>query len=284
MTMAHEKQGYIGDLSKKTRTELLELLSRQEKLIANRQFISRLPDKGKKICCFKAQLEQLLEEKEDNVTAVAEELAKLRVSRRPAPQVLDSDDDEEEILNKNPTVWETLAANGPPTKTVSLPSASVLDTPMPALESSDIMEDAVGNETGFYTGLATVMDNKIPQPVKQRLKLNRPQSKLESTKPSKTQSCHNANQPEEESAVRYPMGPHLEVKVLPITESLQLQADHMLQMKELQVKQAVERLAQKMNIAIGEYEPEAASKMNYRDVPQVNGESEDEAYEEIDET
>jgi len=275
-TDARDKQGYIGDLSKKTRTELLDLLSRQEKLLANRKFISRLPDKGKKIGDFKKQLEEILGKKKDDVSAVADELARLRVTSQVAGKCLDSDDDEDE-LNRNPSVWETLAANGLPTKTVTTSHQTDVDDTMPPLENDESEADPAPKESGFYRGLAHVMDKRFTEPVKkQRLKLNRPRHERNNVRQSRPQSSEDINKVEEESAVRYPIGPHAEAKILTITESMDLQKTHMLQMKELQVKQAVERLAQKMNIAIGEYEPEAENKMNYRQVKEVVDDTDDE--------
>ncbi|XP_051756056.1 protein GRINL1A [Ctenopharyngodon idella] len=45
-------QGEVGDLRNKSKDELLEILSRQEKLLSNKRFIKSLPDKGKKIADF----------------------------------------------------------------------------------------------------------------------------------------------------------------------------------------------------------------------------------------
>ncbi|XP_067298258.1 protein GRINL1A [Pseudorasbora parva] len=46
------RQGEVGDLRSKSKDELLEILSRQEKLLSNKRFIQSLPDKGKKIADF----------------------------------------------------------------------------------------------------------------------------------------------------------------------------------------------------------------------------------------
>lgn len=47
-----ERQGQVGDLKRKTRSELHELLLRQEKLLSNRRFLKSLPDGGRKISDF----------------------------------------------------------------------------------------------------------------------------------------------------------------------------------------------------------------------------------------
>uniref|UniRef100_A0A8C1N9H5 RNA polymerase II subunit M n=1 Tax=Cyprinus carpio TaxID=7962 RepID=A0A8C1N9H5_CYPCA len=46
------RQGEVGDLGSKSKEQLLEMLSRQEKLLSNKRFIQTLPDKGKKIAGF----------------------------------------------------------------------------------------------------------------------------------------------------------------------------------------------------------------------------------------
>uniref|UniRef100_A0A673MMM2 DNA-directed RNA polymerase II subunit GRINL1A-like n=2 Tax=Sinocyclocheilus rhinocerous TaxID=307959 RepID=A0A673MMM2_9TELE len=46
------RQGEVGDLSSKSKDQLLEILSRQEKLLSNKRFLQSLPDKGKKIADF----------------------------------------------------------------------------------------------------------------------------------------------------------------------------------------------------------------------------------------
>ncbi|XP_052457951.1 DNA-directed RNA polymerase II subunit GRINL1A-like [Carassius gibelio] len=46
------RQGEVGDLGSKSKDQLLEMLSRQEKLLSNKRFIQTLPDKGKKIAGF----------------------------------------------------------------------------------------------------------------------------------------------------------------------------------------------------------------------------------------
>ncbi|XP_051987598.1 DNA-directed RNA polymerase II subunit GRINL1A-like [Xyrauchen texanus] len=46
------RHGQVSDLNSKRKDELLEILTRQEKLLSNKRFIQSLPDKGKKIADF----------------------------------------------------------------------------------------------------------------------------------------------------------------------------------------------------------------------------------------
>lgn len=75
-----ERQGQVGDLGYKSKEELCELLSRQEKLLSNKRFIQTLPDKGRKISDFAARLRLTLakneeeESKRDKLSSVRSEL------------------------------------------------------------------------------------------------------------------------------------------------------------------------------------------------------------------
>ncbi|XP_036400289.1 protein GRINL1A [Megalops cyprinoides] len=55
-----ERQGHVGDLQKKSKEELSDILLRQEKLLSNKRFIQSLPDKGKKISDFVEKVRQAL--------------------------------------------------------------------------------------------------------------------------------------------------------------------------------------------------------------------------------
>ena len=54
------KQGFIGDLEKKTKIELEELIMRQDKLLANKAFISKLKDGGERILQRRNELNEAL--------------------------------------------------------------------------------------------------------------------------------------------------------------------------------------------------------------------------------
>uniref|UniRef100_A0AAY5K060 RNA polymerase II subunit M n=1 Tax=Esox lucius TaxID=8010 RepID=A0AAY5K060_ESOLU len=76
----NKRQGQVGDLNTKSKEELGEILSRQEKLLANKRFIQKLPDKGKKIADFTERIRLALahneeeERKQDMLLSVRTEL------------------------------------------------------------------------------------------------------------------------------------------------------------------------------------------------------------------
>lgn len=74
-----EKQGYIQDITKLNKTELLDLKERQELLLKNKARISKLPDKGARIEKFyKSILQQL--ESHENVELAAEMFSELNIA------------------------------------------------------------------------------------------------------------------------------------------------------------------------------------------------------------
>ncbi|KAK3510137.1 hypothetical protein QTP70_026731 [Hemibagrus guttatus] len=60
-----ERQGFIGDLESKSKEQLCEILSRQEKLLNNKRFVQTLPDKGKRISEFVEKVRHALANKEE---------------------------------------------------------------------------------------------------------------------------------------------------------------------------------------------------------------------------
>ncbi|XP_001848813.2 uncharacterized protein LOC6039157 [Culex quinquefasciatus] len=74
-----EKQGYIRDISKLSKTELLDLKLRQELLLNNRGRVAKLPDKGAKIRLFYEQIVKQLEA-HSNVDRAAELFSELNIA------------------------------------------------------------------------------------------------------------------------------------------------------------------------------------------------------------
>lgn len=74
-----ESQGYIDDLEKKPKFILEELLERQNKILANKNFISKLPDKGEKIVNFCNKILKELEHRSE-VEKAANLLSRLNIA------------------------------------------------------------------------------------------------------------------------------------------------------------------------------------------------------------
>ncbi|XP_022096320.1 DNA-directed RNA polymerase II subunit GRINL1A-like [Acanthaster planci] len=78
-----DRQGDMGDLKTKTKAELVDLLNRQEKLLANKKMLSMLPDKGEKVTLQAERLRELIAQHETMVDVAADLLEKMDIG---APQ------------------------------------------------------------------------------------------------------------------------------------------------------------------------------------------------------
>ncbi|XP_046551515.1 DNA-directed RNA polymerase II subunit GRINL1A-like [Haliotis rubra] len=79
MSIPSEKQGQLGDLTKKTLPELRELLDRQDKLLKKEKFLQTLPDKGVKVKMFAETLRTLITQREE-VDQAASKLEGVKIS------------------------------------------------------------------------------------------------------------------------------------------------------------------------------------------------------------
>ncbi|XP_075227226.1 RNA polymerase II subunit M [Lycorma delicatula] len=77
-----EKQGFVN-LSEKNKTDILELIERQDKLLRNQQFIKKLADNGEKIINYKKQLEEELRKREKS-EELSNMLLKLNINGKEA--------------------------------------------------------------------------------------------------------------------------------------------------------------------------------------------------------
>ncbi|KAL9986012.1 hypothetical protein ACROYT_G000065 [Oculina patagonica] len=86
-----------NDWAKLSKKELLEMLQRQEKLLANKKFLQSLPDKGRKVSQTVEQLKQLIAQKErlEDTVAQFERLTVSQLVQRTQLDVVDSDDSDD---------------------------------------------------------------------------------------------------------------------------------------------------------------------------------------------
>ncbi|XP_033750608.1 DNA-directed RNA polymerase II subunit GRINL1A-like [Pecten maximus] len=66
-----QKQGYLGDITSKSTAELMDLASRQEKILRKTIFVESLPDKGAKVRAFYEKLQQLLLARNQQVDGIS---------------------------------------------------------------------------------------------------------------------------------------------------------------------------------------------------------------------
>ncbi|CAL7946055.1 unnamed protein product [Xylocopa violacea] len=253
-----ENQGYIEDLGKKSKFELEELLQRQDKILSNKAFISKLPDKGEKIIAFRDKLLKELEHRNE-VEKAANLLSRLNLASegKAAMNELEWTGKYNEVKTTTKIVQLDSDDEEDPLKILAQPTGSGVHKKkvihLQPEESLIKPEDLVEIES-FKTEPVehiTYIVNKIEKPPEER-------NKKEPFKPYKTTKS-NVHDPEKEkqrkqnkhweiTAATPPLIVHGAVKTINLNESLKLQIEQAEKLQEIQAKHAAERLAEQLGL------------------------------------
>lgn len=243
-----EIDGKITNLSSKTVPELLELRDRQRKLLSNKPFIAKLADKGAKIQAFhdKILLELKAKHNEEQTCELFDRLKLSDTDKQSVQNIewegkigskdniyLDSDDDSEPE-----DVLHILSQNTAQEKRIK-----VLEPEKPLITAEELI--AIG---------------EAPH-VKYIVEKSEIQAKPKTTgqfKPFKT-TISDVHRPEKEilrkkhknwevTAATPPPILHSPAKVLNLEESLKLQKEHNMHLKEIEAQHAAEKLQARLGI------------------------------------
>ncbi|XP_047358563.1 DNA-directed RNA polymerase II subunit GRINL1A [Vespa velutina] len=265
-----ENQGHIDDLANKPKIELEELLDRQNKILANRKFISMLPDKGEKIIAFRDKLLNILNnQKEIDKAAVLLSRLNIASEGKAAMNELEWTGSYSEEIHKNKIIELDSDDEEDPLKILAQPTGTGVHKKkvihLQPVESLIKPEDIEEIES-FKNGTS-------PEPIHVKYVIDKVEKsqeknllKREPFKPYKT-SKSNVHDPEKEKERKYtkyweitaatpPHIVHGAIKPLSLNESLQLQREHVKKLQEMQAKHAAERLAQQLGLHNVGYIPE----------------------------
>lgn len=293
-----ESQGYIEDLGIKQKFELEELVERQNKILANKKFISKLPDKGEKIVRFRDKLLKELEHRNEVETA-ANLLSQLNIASigkaamtklewtgkydkndENTTKVVELDSDDEEDPLK---ILAQPAGTGVHKKKIIhiIPEESLIKP-----------EDIVEIES-FKTDNCLDVEH-VKYIIDKVEKAQETNKKKEPFKPYKTTKS-NVHDPIKEkqrklpknwevTAATPPLIIHDATKVLSINESLRLQTEQTKKLQEIQAKHAIDRLANQ--IGMHDIGPISQNIGNYQlrhtnNLPSSSSSSEDEEEYEV---
>ncbi|XP_014219504.1 DNA-directed RNA polymerase II subunit GRINL1A [Copidosoma floridanum] len=291
-------QGYIDDLGKKTKIELQELLERQNKLLANKSFVSKLPDKGAKIICFKEKLSKELEHR-NHVEGAAKLLSRLNIASEGKAAMsklewtgeysekaekngkiveLDSDDDNENVLK---ILAQPTGSGVHKKKVIHLAQEESLIKP------EDLVEIESASNDNIDVGHIKYIVNKVENSENKK--------KKEPFRPYKTTKS-NVHDPEKEiergkkkhfkwevTAATPPTIVHGAVKPLSIEESLELQKEQTAKLKVIQAKSAAERLVQQLGThTIGNLPRNAGNYRSHTEKSDSSSSEDEEDYEVYD--
>ncbi|XP_078042189.1 RNA polymerase II subunit M isoform X2 [Augochlora pura] len=279
-----EHQGYIEDLGKKQKYELEELLERQNKILANKAFIRKLPDKGQKIKEFCDKILKEIEHKNE-VEKAASLLSRLNLASEGKAAMnelewtgrynetkdtvkiveLDSDDEEDPLkILAQPT-----GSGVHKKKIIQLPPEESLIKPEDLADIESFKQEKFHEAEHIKFIL-----NKVENPSEEKYR------KKESFKPYKTTKS-NVHDPEKEkqrktnknwevTAATPPLIVHGAVKVINLNESLSLQKEYEEKLQKIQTKHAAEKLAEQLGLHTIGRPPENLDTYQLRDEKDSN--------------
>lgn len=268
-----ENQGYVDDLGKKEKFELEELLERQNKILANRRFASKLPDKGEKIKRFRDQIIKELERKNE-VERAANLLSRLNLASegKAAMNELEWTGKYSETANAEKIVELDSDDEEDPLKILAQPTGT-------GVHKKKIVHLVQEKSLIRPEDLAEIESFKAEDPELQHVKYlvekvekSEEGCGREPFKPYKTTKS-NVHDPDKEkerkqhkhwevTAATPPLILHGAARVLNLNESLALQKQQAEKLQEVQAKHAAEKLAEQLGLhAVGTL---TANAGNYR--------------------
>ncbi|KAK3775581.1 hypothetical protein RRG08_000397 [Elysia crispata] len=224
MNVPGDRQGYIGDITTKSLSELRELLERKERLLADRSLLQKLPDKGRKAHEFVQKVKELIEKKSQEYGS------NMQVCGTSATNV---DQPSTSSVSERMTGLNIVASDRAEAKQKERDTHSInlLDTA--GLLSDHFQNISLGTELGnAKTEQESNSYEKIIQRDNDSLMNKKRIPKFVPNKPLKPEDTHGSESEaahctmekhrKEESAVCPPQYKHQKSKLIPLSESIQL--------------------------------------------------------------
>ncbi|KAG9261293.1 protein GRINL1A [Astyanax mexicanus] len=290
--------GLAGELSGRSREELQEILSRQEKILLNKRFVQTLPDKGKKITDFVEKVRQALEaleEEEEKQASLSTIGTEFQVRYQQA--LAQRRNAERETVKEEENLLETGRTNQPNTE-------GVMEASTPAGGAEDLVEalgrvnlseeknrplrDTVINSPPRNVFSATqsqkkphyieVLDRADADKEKHRFKPNQQRNKGSgSSSPghssgSATPLSAEARRQRDRkhlddiTAAKLPPLHHSPAQLLTLEESAALLREQTRKQQEVQARLAAQKLAEGLTVTMSGYNPEGVALGTYREV------------------
>lgn len=259
-----KKTNYVPDFKKLSRTQLRELLERQNRLIRS-PALWHLSDKGEKVKLLKTQIEEELL-KRDKAEDVCDALTKLSIHEKKV-QVIEWGEKEDRIVKE--------ISNGlpedekDPIALIATHSGTNLHNQIIKVEEPD---DPLVTLADIEDAYALSLCNKIDRA--------EPQKKFLPYKTIKSTSDTTSKQfkVRDLSAATPPVPVFGDVKLITLEESIKLQYEQTKHLKEVQLKHASERLMHS-RFKMGDTLPTAETLSKYRE-PHSPAQSDEETDEE----
>ncbi|XP_029040741.2 DNA-directed RNA polymerase II subunit GRINL1A [Osmia bicornis bicornis] len=285
-----EHQGYIDDMGKLKKFQLEEILERQNKILNNKAFILKLPDKGEKIKKFRDRLVEELKNKDD-IENAANLLSGLNIASegKMAMNKLEWTGKYNETKNTEKIVQLDSDDEDDPLKILAQPTGSGVHKKkvihLPPEESLIKPEDLAEIES--FKKESTEPADHVSFIVNKVENHSEDKNKKIPFKPYKTTKS-GVHEPEKEkqrkqnkywevTAATPPLIVHDAAKIIDLSESLRLQKEQSDKLQEIQAKHAAERLAEQFGLhSIG---PVPQNVGTYREPSEKDSGSESEEHE-----
>lgn len=290
-----EKQGAVGDLHRKSKEELQELLSRQEKILHNKKFILSLPDKGKKISAFADRIRHALASKEQLERAQLDRASVWTDFQVRYQQAFTQQQRHHQDSHRTPATGPSPgcrdrqptggAQNGPEKLPEASPAAGAeQDTDTDLVEAlqrvalsdqQDPGEDAAGGSPSlhshpksknYYTAVQEKADSHV------RTGRFQPNQLKSSSSPrhvsplsSEARRQRDRKHLDDITAAKLPPLHHSPALMLSLEESITLQHQHNHKQQELQAQLAAQKL-EGVVVSMDTYNPEGGALTSYREV------------------
>lgn len=257
--IGQEKQGDLGDLKTNTKAELIDLLARQEKLLANRRFLNSLKDKGAKVESFANKLRKAIEEREDvdrtmqlfERMDLGQERTVGEVSERTSSQNECSKDESTCITTANSTI-----------------DSGISNVHKKELSpAGNVIQEMKGKFKPNRYLRSTAIPDDLPRPMMGPSPMEGQSSKV------------RPGEPQLSSALQ-PSLRNQEAQVVEFEESASLLEHQKKAAEGLVARQAAERLMERLNIKMGDFIPDVQHESYRGQTADSDDESEDEEDEE----
>ncbi|XP_065212476.1 DNA-directed RNA polymerase II subunit GRINL1A-like [Planococcus citri] len=251
----NEKDGYV-DLSAMSKLELVDLLERENRLLKNKNFICKLPDKGEKIKNFRSKVETELKKREeqDNLCNLISNLSvnesKAALSKLEWTGACDSADDgkmgkdAENAIENEADPLQILATHS--STNVSQKKLLKVEESHTLVKPSDIADvtenNAVNLDVDLYAQhLCRFFDKNKGENTEKKFYPNRSLNK------TFKKSTSNHKEPELSSAY-VPKHISGQTKLISLEESIIVHQEQLKHLKEIEMNNAVGRLMQKCTV------------------------------------
>ncbi|KAG8440438.1 hypothetical protein GDO86_006258 [Hymenochirus boettgeri] len=278
----------VSDLKGKGLEELMEILERQEKLLNNKTFLARLPDKGKRILDFTETVRLAIsEQKELNRTANLFftlksdfQAAQFKVKENTIENVKTgltfetstsaSNDDSNSFTRAESYKKADFCFNADilenDLRKININDSEETNQSTPKTSTKQEINSFFPNAIKTKSNFLEVLEKRKSNPVLNKEKFRTNNSSPGGSEQNAKKRAQEKKHLDDITAARLPPLHHTPAQLLTLDESVALQLEQKKKYEEQQAKLAAQKLFEKLNIKMTTFNPEGDSYLKYRDL------------------